>query len=164
MEKTNVRAVEVGRKGAPSRMLRHVSHSHTQSLNRDRAYNQAHEMFGNGTLPLDIGNQLKKALLSRCPWSSEHHDEQGLIKANSRSIHLYCLNPKIVELQELLNDTLESIVRDRILIAQDAQRMLNHINGGEQDDNVGQERNDIINMMNAIIVSIPTNETDITLN
>ena len=66
LDKTNLTAEIIGRKGAYSKLCRHIVKSHTQNWYRDDEYRKLHNNFGN--VPVVEGKEQQEELVLMCPW------------------------------------------------------------------------------------------------
>ena len=89
LNKINLTAEVIGRKGAFSKLCRHTAKSHTQNWYRDDAYRENHNKYGN--VPMVEGKEKQEELALFCPWCKSKEGENGK-KGNMRHLHLYCEN------------------------------------------------------------------------
>jgi hypothetical protein len=122
LDKTNLTAEIIGRKGAYSKLCRHIVKSHTQNWYRDDEYRKLHNNFGN--VPVVEGREQQEELALMCPWC-KCKEGGSKEKCNMRHLHLYCTNKRIQETRELINDILESKVMECMVIANKVQEKQN---------------------------------------
>ena len=114
LEKVNLTAAIIGRKGALSNLLRHLAQSHSQNYYRNGEYAKLHDKYGN--VPKVKGKQLQKELSTLCPFC-KHLPNQYQAKANTRHYHVYCPNKRISHVRNKTAQCLEKLVSEFNTIA-----------------------------------------------
>ena len=66
IDKLDLTAETIGRKGWYSNLCRHLVASHTQNWYRDKAYRELHNKHGNA--PKVAGKEAQMELKQQCPW------------------------------------------------------------------------------------------------
>ena len=108
LDKTNLTAEIVGRKGSYAMLCRHTAKSHTQNWYRDDEYRVNHNKFGN--VPVVEDKEKQEELSLMCSWCKSK-EGGSLEKGNMRHLHIYCENEYIQETSYLVNDILEEKVK-----------------------------------------------------
>jgi hypothetical protein len=116
LDKVNLTAEIIGRKGALSNLLRHLAQSHSQNYYRGKEYKDLHDEFGKVPKLGKKQRQRQKELNTLCPFC-KHIPDQYQAKANIRHYHLYCPNQRIAQVRHKTNRCLEVIVSKFIKIA-----------------------------------------------
>ena len=103
--KTNITPQIVGRRGALSRILRHLATSHSQSFYRNKSYRDLHKTHGNVQEMDDKLAHRDECLI--CPLCS-HAQNRLRRKGNIRHLHIYCENTHLKKARHALYECLET--------------------------------------------------------
>ena len=108
IDKLDLKAETIGRKGWYSNLCRHLVASHTQNWYRDKVYRELHDKHGN--VPKVEGKEAQMELNQQCPWCTSKGQDGYRKKANMRHLHVYCEHGPIKNLREATNECLEMLL------------------------------------------------------
>ena len=108
IDKLDLKAETIGRKGWYSNLCRHLVASHTQNWYRDKVYRELHNKHGNA--PKVAGKEAQLELDLQCPWCASKGEDGCKKKANMRHLHLYCQHEPIKNLREATTECLEMLL------------------------------------------------------
>ena len=120
LDKVNLNATIIGRKGALSNLLRHLAQSHSQNYYRGKEYKELHDKYGE--VPKVKGKELQKELSLLCPFC-KNIPNQYQAKANTRHYHIYCPNVRISQVRHTTSKCLGKIVLQFTDIAAELKRI-----------------------------------------
>jgi hypothetical protein len=142
LDKVNIKAETIGRKGGYSHLCRHIARSHTQNWYRDEDYRTWHMKYGG--VPEVEGNELQRELGLLCPWCKDRANGSQ-VKANMRHLHMYCVNEHICKTRETTNDCLEDCLKEFVAAVDQVKKETVH-------------SKDLIGDINKFMQDIPLND------